>query len=493
MGQYYMVVNIDKKEYMKADGGVKLMEWSYNRNPLILNLLKKLANEWKGNRVFVVGDYALSKDRIHQEGSSIEKDYDYELLEKIEKELDIYNEKNDGYNITLYEFASRNFKELKLEKLEDEEYRFIYNHNKKEFIDLEHCPLAWLYKDKKEYYQVKISSISLVLALGNGMGGGDFWGNNDNMIGKYINDVEKLEITKESLEVDYLEFRPEFYEDNYIPYNEIAEEINRQKTKEKLAKRFVDFISEYDKENFKSIYDNKKHAIARTEYALDFETERKLEEINNITLKEYDQEVKEKGRELMYEIGNYKLEKTVRNNKSKSDIELKNELNEDVFINETYKRIFNDMKLKNIESITTYNKETTILFDTQEKYIVKTDDKNKIENYIDNSKNVKVQSLQQKEAIKYTELTERVPDKAKTPYLYYYEYREDGEKKIIEKNVWVDFAGTLVTNKDILKEKDIIDRNQVFNNPKILMLDDSDIEESVRDSLNLENEDEEVQ
>ena len=51
MGQYYIVANIDKKEYMRSNGGVKLMEWSYNRNPLVLNLMKKLANEWKNDRV----------------------------------------------------------------------------------------------------------------------------------------------------------------------------------------------------------------------------------------------------------------------------------------------------------------------------------------------------------------------------------------------------------------------------------------------------------
>ena len=80
MGQYYIAVNIDKKEYIEPDCGVKLMEWSYNRNPLILNLMKKLANEWKGDRVFVVGDYALSKDRIDEENGITKKDYDYEIV-----------------------------------------------------------------------------------------------------------------------------------------------------------------------------------------------------------------------------------------------------------------------------------------------------------------------------------------------------------------------------------------------------------------------------
>ncbi len=43
MGQYYIVANIDKKEYMRSNGGVKLMEWSYNRNPLVLNPNEKIS------------------------------------------------------------------------------------------------------------------------------------------------------------------------------------------------------------------------------------------------------------------------------------------------------------------------------------------------------------------------------------------------------------------------------------------------------------------
>ena len=224
MGQYYKVVNIDKKEYMYSDGGIKLMEWSYNRNPLVLNIMKKLANEWKGDRVFVVGDYALSGDRIDNESN--EKDYDYDLLEKIEKELDIYDREDGGYPITIYHFADKNYQEIKLENIKDEEYKYIYNHKRKEFINLDHCPLAWLYKEKNNYVQVKIAPISLLLALGNGMGGGDYWSNNENLVGKYINEVQDLEITKEPLNIDYTEFRPEFYEGVYIPYNEIPNEIN---------------------------------------------------------------------------------------------------------------------------------------------------------------------------------------------------------------------------------------------------------------------------
>ena len=491
MGQYYVVVNIDKKEYMRSEGGVKLMEWSYNRNSLVLNLMRKLANEWKNDRVFVIGDYALSKDRIDKDKNPIEKDYDYEILEKLEKELNIYDKKDKGYDITLYGFANDNFKEIKLENLANEEYRYIYNHNKKEFIDLEHCPLAWLYKEKENYKQVKVSPISLLLALGNGMGGGDYWGNNHNMVGKYIGDVDKLEITKEPLKVDYLEFRPEFYEDDYVPYNEIPNEINLQKEKEKLAKDIVAFISNYDNKNFKKCYTDKKNAISRTEFSLDYGTDEKIQELSNVIENNHEPEVSDKYNNLIERINNYKLEKAVRSNKSKSDIEFANEMNEDKFINETYKRIFEQLKLKNIENITTTNKETVVVFETQENHSINTKNQNEIKDYIENTKKIQKISQEQKKAIKYTEIQERIPKKLRRPNLFYYEYGGEDDDKILEKSVWVDYSGTIVTNKEVLENIESIYRKELFNNPKILMLDDSDIEEKVRKDLETKMEDEE--
>ena len=488
MGQYYKVVNIDKKEYMYSDGGIKLMEWSYNRNPLVLNIMKKLANEWKGDRVFVVGDYALSGDRIDRDNN--EKDYDYDLLEKIEKELDIYDREDGGYPITIYHFADKNYQEIKLENIKDEEYKYIYNHKRKEFINLDHCPLAWLYKEKNNYVQVKIAPISLLLALGNGMGGGDYWSNNENLVGKYINEVQDLEITKEPLNIDYTEFRPEFYEGVYIPYNEIPNEINLEKNKEKLVKEIVDFIFTYDNKYFKEMYNNKKDAIDRMGYFSDYNMKITIEELLKIA-ENNTEEVKEKCNELMERINNYKVEKIVRSNKNKSDIEYKNEINEDKHINEIYKKICDELKLKNIESIETKNKETTIIFDTEEQLLIKTDDKNNIQQFIQNTKLIENNSKNQKEAVRYKEVDEKIPKKQKNPDLFYYEYCENENGKMIEKGVWVDFAGTLVTNKEILGEKEFIDYNQLFDNPKILMIQDNDLKEQVEETT--ESEEEEVQ
>ena len=66
MGQYYKIVNVDKKEYFSPwdfHCGAKLMEWNYvgddmAGNPVTNTLHHLLEHRWKGDRVYVVGDYA---------------------------------------------------------------------------------------------------------------------------------------------------------------------------------------------------------------------------------------------------------------------------------------------------------------------------------------------------------------------------------------------------------------------------------------------------
>ena len=381
MGQYYIVANIDKKEYMRSNGGVKLMEWSYNRNDLILNLMNKLANEWKGDRVYIVGDYALSSDRIDKEKQPAEKDYDYDILEKLEKELGIYNQKENGYYKTLYGFAMDNFKELGVKELNEEEYKYIYNHKRKEFIDLRHCPLAWLYKEKQKYNVVTIAPISLLLALGNGMGGGDYFGNNNELVGKYIADIENLEITKEPLNIGYKEFRPEFYEWIYIPYTEIDKEIeveNKNNRISTLAISIENNNAQVEKRILKSIIENNNEV-----------------EIQNI------------GKELLKKIDECMFEQVTRSCKFELDAKLENDVSEDQFINEMYKKIVEKLKLDNVKDIKTINKKTEIIFESSEKLDIESNGKDRMDDYIKNSKLIKENS-QSQENISKDKLKEEI-------------------------------------------------------------------------------------
>ena len=227
MGQYFKVINFDKKQYLDPSSFMKLMEWSYNANDLILNLEKKLATEWKGDRVYVVGDYALSSDR---EGC-----YDYELLKQLELENGIYGrfEEYDGheYPKTLYSSLEElGYKKIPLENVNEKEYRYIYNHKRQEYIDLEHCPVAWISPYNYTFAVAKISPLSLSLALGNEMGGGDFYTKEKvGLVGQYIHDIQDIEITSTKLSNNYREVRPEFYEGRHIPYEETEREINNIK------------------------------------------------------------------------------------------------------------------------------------------------------------------------------------------------------------------------------------------------------------------------
>jgi hypothetical protein len=61
MGQYYKLVNFDKREFVESwplDCGAKLMEWSYCRAGMACALMNLIAGSWKGDRVYAVGDYA---------------------------------------------------------------------------------------------------------------------------------------------------------------------------------------------------------------------------------------------------------------------------------------------------------------------------------------------------------------------------------------------------------------------------------------------------
>ncbi len=484
MGQYYKVVNIDKKEYMRSDGGVKLMEWSYNLNSLILNLIDKMANEWKGDRVYVVGDYAVSSDD--------EESYDYKKLVEIEKELGIYNKKDkEGYKETIYSQAD-NYKQIGLKELEKEEYKYIYNHNKKQYINLEHCPLAWIYKDKKmkEYEIIRISPLSLLLTLGNGRGGGDYRGHNDYYIGNYLDDVTNLEITKQPLNNDYIEFRPEFYEEEYIPYFQIEEYIQMNEEKNKIAKELISFIKNYNEQEYKNKYENNENQERIAFYNINYQTKEQIKLIQNTILKSNTTEIKEQGEKIIEKIKTSLVKEAVMDSTNKLQEKITKYDNIDNCINDLYKYISEGLNIKNIDNIQTKDNVTTIVFETQEKCQITTNDiKNKAK-ISENAKELFEKSLIQKKAIKFSELDKRIPKEDRFNDLYYYEYRGTDKKETIERNTFVDFKGTLITNKEILNGKDYIEYEELFNNPEILMLDDSDIYDRV--SIVAEEDEDEI-
>ena len=93
MGQYYYVVNLDKKEYLhphRFDEGLKLMEFGQSSGGTMLALAVLLADgngreggditsdeplvgSWAGDRIVIAGDYA-DADKFIKEITDKEKD-----------------------------------------------------------------------------------------------------------------------------------------------------------------------------------------------------------------------------------------------------------------------------------------------------------------------------------------------------------------------------------------------------------------------------------
>lgn len=191
MGQYYHIgISTGLKtlvNYRKVkDGdyqGAKLMEHSYFHN----ELMDAVANFLHGNpaRLLWCGDYAG----------------DDEVKEKTSDELcykDLWGDDplRDGVN------------EFVFQKCDNFQYEghYLVNHDKNQFVSFDRAM-----KENKCYWakDLRINPISLLTALGNGRGGGDYGGENEKLVGSWAWD--KIEVT-DSVPVGYEELEAKFTE-----------------------------------------------------------------------------------------------------------------------------------------------------------------------------------------------------------------------------------------------------------------------------------------
>lgn len=199
MGQYYMPCSLtSNKEHVKSyvyshdiksrwktyDGrmvttgqGLKLMEHSYLKNKMMLCVEALLieGGEWHKTPIVWSGDYS-----DHVRG---ELNY-YDMCERTD----------EG------EHVARKLIPKPLTKKQANEFRFIVNHTKKEFVDKTKVPSndGW-----------QIHPLSLLTAEGNGRGGGDFGGIGEKFVGTWARDIISVE---KELPEGYKEIVPNFIE-----------------------------------------------------------------------------------------------------------------------------------------------------------------------------------------------------------------------------------------------------------------------------------------
>lgn len=233
MGQYYKFVNIDKKEVCdKNRHGYKLMEHSYVGNNYCNDILRLLSNEWKGDRVIHVGDYAESTDTSNTSN----------IISKICKELGIES-------TTVYNYAS-DFNDISCSS--NENIRYVYNIDKKEYIDLFKQPIQdfWYDEKLKKIGACKINSFALLTGCGNEQGGGDYYFKNKQYVGSWAGD--KLVSSANKLkEYNNYKNRNITFNENTKYFKKIKKYYNFLENKilkdeENIFNDFIDYLKKYN-------------------------------------------------------------------------------------------------------------------------------------------------------------------------------------------------------------------------------------------------------
>lgn len=224
MGQYYRIVNLTKKEYLEPwsyNCGAKLMESSYidrnlKSNPYISAFCGLLCNEWKGDEIIVAGDYADLPTEEDIKERRLTWPWDEILLDVQERypELDLGKDvvgEYGEYRVTLYD-AADSFKQIKMDKYNDFDIpQYLCNSVSGEYIDLKDLPIEW--PAEGEHPSVSINPLPLLLALGNGLGGGDYRGVNEYLVGSWASEkYTKGIFFSDSVPEGFEKFEPDFTE-----------------------------------------------------------------------------------------------------------------------------------------------------------------------------------------------------------------------------------------------------------------------------------------
>ncbi len=220
MGQYYKFMNLDKKQRCDRNQYMlKLLEHSYLENEHCMDILSLLSNKWKGDRVLHVGDYANGSD-----GTTT-----CEVIGKIEKDYQL--------NQTVYDWQDE-FEDVKPEKKKNR-IRYVYNLDKKEYIDLLKQPIQWFWLEKNGIHFSKLNSFALLVGCGNEQGGGDYRLVNHLQVGSWAGDHF---VSSDSMLKDFEDFK----ENNYI----FNEELGISKNRKKYDKRNEQVILFYEEKAF---------------------------------------------------------------------------------------------------------------------------------------------------------------------------------------------------------------------------------------------------
>ena len=132
------------------------MDWSYNLHYMVRVFMNLMAGQWKGDHVYVGGDYS---DFESDDEPWVE---DYQALVEnlgLAPQETVFDLAEDEFKHVLPDHlpSDAQFPQIKLSMVSatdgctaDKGYRFIFNHETRQYIDLEKLNIEWAYFDYEE-------------------------------------------------------------------------------------------------------------------------------------------------------------------------------------------------------------------------------------------------------------------------------------------------------------------------------------------------------
>lgn len=212
MGQHYKYMNIDKRIIVYAKYGHELCVHSWlGNNSVVIPIEQLVKTEWQGDRVIQLGEYA------DETAASTElREEHLKFIKKIKKELGMTNDQ-DLYLYWGYKAdEGKKFKEYTLKELFDlydlklehdnekgqkcscDQFRYLYNTKRKEYVDSFKILPSYVGEYNSEINFVKLDAYSLLIAIGNGEGGGDYCGPDENLVGLWASSSDSIIISEKS-------------------------------------------------------------------------------------------------------------------------------------------------------------------------------------------------------------------------------------------------------------------------------------------------------
>lgn len=268
MGQYYNVeqrykyINIDKRIIVCANYGLELCKHSWlGNNSVVIPIKRLVKTEWQGDRVIQLGDC------VDGMAASTElREEHLKFIKKIKKEVGMTNDQSlywdnvadegetfkkytlkelfDSYDLKLEydaEYMPVTFNE-KGQKCSCDQFRYLYNTKRKEYVDSFKILPSYVEEYKSEINFVKLDAYSLLIAIGNGLGGGDYFGPDENLVGLWASTSDSIIISEKSPK-EYAEENSEVEN-----YTELVPLFCEHKPIEKEALFMQRFLSNEEKE-----------------------------------------------------------------------------------------------------------------------------------------------------------------------------------------------------------------------------------------------------